>query len=469
MKKALKILGLLMLLLGMLSFVSCKEEEPTLSFTLSGDGTAYTVTGIGTVTDSALVVPSEYNGLPVVAVGDGAFRNLRNITSVVLPDSVLVIGKDAFFGCRGITSLTLGEDLVFLGDLAFSGCNAITDARLPVAALSEVYLGKVETLTVTGEGELPYRLLAPCSRLRDIRIGAGVSYIETNAFTSATKLASITVDEANAHYLSQDGHLYNKAKTVLHRYSPMAPATAFAVPAGVVKIDDQAFRASPNLTSVTLPGSVTEIGAAAFSSCKNLSSITLNEGILTIGASAFSECVALPVIEIPASCTAIGEYSFYGCRSLTYIYTPLENSSFVTDDGVLYTKDGKKLLFYPVGRTDTSFTVPGGVEEIGRASFYNCDNLTEVIFPESLKVIRESAFLDCSSITSIRIPAAVKSIGHSAFYLVPLQTATFDETRGWFITNDENAQGGTSMIVASETTNARNLRNDQRIYYWKRN
>jgi len=81
------------------------------------------------------------------------------------------------------------------------------------------------------------------------------------------------------------------------------------------------------------------------------------------------------------------------------------NPNFCSVDGVLYTKDMKKLVAYPVGREDTSFTVPDGVEEIGERAFMISPNLEEIVLPDSLRTIGKDA-LCAERLKNLTIPAS---------------------------------------------------------------
>ena len=61
-----------------------------LAFTDNGDGT-YRVSGIGTCTDTEVVVPAMYEGKPVTSIGSYAFDGCSSLTSVVIPDGVTSI------------------------------------------------------------------------------------------------------------------------------------------------------------------------------------------------------------------------------------------------------------------------------------------------------------------------------------------------------------------------------------------
>lgn len=67
-----------------------------LEYTMSDDGTYYTLTGTGTNTDTDVVVLSAHNGLPVTSIGEDAFNGSVWIKSVFIPDSITSIGEGAF-------------------------------------------------------------------------------------------------------------------------------------------------------------------------------------------------------------------------------------------------------------------------------------------------------------------------------------------------------------------------------------
>ena len=71
-----------------------------LSFALNSDGQSYCVNGMGSCKDSDLVIPAEYNGLPVTRISDRAFEQKNGIYSVTLPSSISTIGDFVFSGCK---------------------------------------------------------------------------------------------------------------------------------------------------------------------------------------------------------------------------------------------------------------------------------------------------------------------------------------------------------------------------------
>ena len=109
------------------SLTACFEDEaPTpsqgLKYTLTANGTAYSVTGIGTCQDADVIIPNAYNDLPVIKIGTAAFHDCTSLTSVVIPDTVTAIGEWAFAGCKNIESIVIPESVARIDDYAFAAC-----------------------------------------------------------------------------------------------------------------------------------------------------------------------------------------------------------------------------------------------------------------------------------------------------------------------------------------------------------
>ena len=120
-------------------------------------------------------------------------------------------------------------------------------------------------------------------------------------------------------------------------------------------------------------------------------------------------------VKLPASIEEIAEDSFDFFMSLKSIKVSIFNKHFKSVDGILYSKDGKTLIRYPVGKEGESFAIPDGVETIAYNAFYGNKNLKSVKISDSVKIIAEGAFRECTSLDNVVIPDSVTSIGDNAF------------------------------------------------------
>ena len=326
----------------------------------NSDGT-YTVVGKQT-SKNTVIIKSEYKNKSVTSIGEYAFRDCNGLTSITIPDSVTSIGDNAFYYCRGLTSVELPNSVTSIGNRAFYICDSLTSVTIPNSVTS---------------------------------IG-GDAFYGCNSLTSVTIPNSVT---------SIKGGVFGYCRGL----------TSVELPNSITSIESSAFLCCSGLTSVTIGDSVTSIGDNAFSSCSVLTSITIPDSVTRIGSWVFQGCSSLMSVTIGNSVTSIGSFVFQGCSSLTRIEVREDNNAYKSIDGNLYSKNGKTLENYAVGKNETEFTIPDGVTHIGNDAFYGCSSLTSITIPNSVTGIGSRAFYGCSSLTDITIPNSVTSIWDSAF------------------------------------------------------
>ena len=120
------------------------------------------------------------------------------------------------------------------------------------------------------------------------------------------------------------------------------------------------------------------------------------------------------------SVETIGENVFLNSDSLTSITVDEENPYFMVDDGVLYSKDKRELLYCPKNFSGI-YRVAEEVKRIGKSAFRNCNQLSEIVLPEGLEVIGDTAFYGCTQLKQISLPKSVSQIGAYAYKGCPLQ------------------------------------------------
>ncbi len=302
----------------------CAYQKPSLEYALSEDASYYVVTGIGTITDTDIVIPSTYKGLPVTAIGGesldfcsnltsvvisdgvseirmGAFYACGNLTNIVIPSTVTKIGDSAFANCRSLTNIDIPDSVIEIGDSAFSNCTNLKEVVIPdgLTTINGAMFKECSSLTSVTIGysvnTIRYDAFLDCTSLESIFIPKSVTRIQS-AFGGCSGLTSITVDTENETYTSIDGNLYNKEGTTLYQYALGKTATEFIVPDSVTTIGGQAFSGCESLTSIVIPDSVTEIGYEAFYGCTGLTSIVIPDSVTKIGYKAFYYCDNLQTI-----------------------------------------------------------------------------------------------------------------------------------------------------------------------------
>lgn len=167
---------------------------------------------------------------------------------------------------------------------------------------------------------------------------------------------------------------------------------------------------SDMLKTLVLPEGVKKVGG--YGSCEKLTEIILPEGVEVIEEHAFGGCESITSVRIPSSVRVFNGTCFAGCNIEAYEVVD-DNDSFVSIDGVVYTKDLKKLVAFPTAYPHKHFVVPLTTQIIGRGAFYE-SRIESLDLPDGLSVIEEEAFV-FSKIQRIEMPDTVVEIGGHIF------------------------------------------------------
>jgi len=256
-----------------------------------------------------------------------------------------------------------------------------------------------------GEIVIPEKAIIGKSAYRVIGIARG-AFNSTDGATSVTVPKTVTsidfyenfthsvqniyVSEENPVYKSENGIVFSKDGTVLLRY-----------PGGKTE------------SNYTIPDGVTRIGRGAFYGC-TADIVTMNEGIRYIEEYAFATS-AMTIVYIPGSVEAIGQCAFSRMEKCTRFEVNSSNSQYTSFDGVLCSRDMRRLIQYPLARTSSIYNVPEIVTDIETMAFAYAKNLTMVKMPLTLLQIDNRAFYSCTALTEVSIPVNVTSIADEAF------------------------------------------------------
>lgn len=318
-----------------------------------------------------LVIPNSvnYNGtdFTVTVIGNRAFFNCENLTSVVLPNNLTGIGASAFKG-TGLTSITLPNSLVLIRESAFEG---------------------------TG--------------LSSVIIPENLEYICENAFANCNNLSLVIWNARKCVNLYYTDGYYQDLETgqyvmgneygwINSGESPFPTSVeTFIFGDQVQTIPTGICNNLTAITSVSLPNTVTSIGACAFRFCSGLISFTMENGVQKIGGSAFYYCTNLPQIVLPNTVTKIGYSAFGYCRNLT---TAILGNSVDTIGGSAFSSCERLI----------SIELPTTVNYIGGSAFYNCTSMNKAIIRSTAELDPYCMLLLNPQIDTIIAPASIFDI-----------------------------------------------------------
>ena len=193
---------------------------------------------------------------------------------------------------------------------------------------------------------------------------------------------------------------------VLDLRKPVLDGTGRTVPIVGIGLDDMKLSHvgvshSAPIESVNLPDTLIWLGPGALEDCDRLTSVKLPQSLRRIGSCAFSGCSNLNRIDIPTDVEFLSrDRVFMGCSSLEEIVVQSEKAEYKTEDGVLFSSDGKILVAYPGGRRGP-YRVPKGVKRISERAFLGCSRLTELYIPASVREIEDYALAGCKGLKHI--------------------------------------------------------------------
>lgn len=410
-------------------------------------------------------IPGEIDGMPVTAIGDGAFKDCKSICSVYDDEETIIsVGNEAFSGCtnlnniftnyllnigeeafRGCTSLTgfffVSEAAVIrIGSRAFYGCTSLTDVYIevgcsvqmgswafedcknlqtinlqPAASIEEGTFSGCIALTSmilpSGLTSIGEQAFSGCAGLEEIIIPSTVTRIERSAFNGCDMLSELyysgTAEQWENISVDLDGNgvladLHVNDSTVNDPEMEYEYSSA----GGDIGGDIVLLKYTGTDTAVEIPTRLfnkrVKIVSSAYKDHRQLTEVTIPEGIFNL-INAFENCSSLKKVKIPASMVKMpingSRIIGRGCVNLQTIEVADGNDIFSAEDGVLYDKNKRRLVFCPEGK-EGALQLPDGVTEIGASAFEGC-SLTEIRLPDSVTEIGKCAFQNCANLKDL--------------------------------------------------------------------
>lgn len=430
------------------------------------------ITGYTGASGSAITIPSEINGYPVVSIQKEAFLNNTTLTSVVMEDGLKEIGDKAFEGCTNLkfiqlpntlekiykfafkntklSSIELPESLTYIDNNFLYGVEGVTSIIIPkkvtymgmhtfyigenlLGALAGSYIKHVKF--ESGITTIPQYACCDMAYLESVEIPDTVTEIQSWAFQNAVNLTSI--------------NLPDDIVTIGNEILVNTGLTELTLPKNVVSVGNGILRDTEGVKKITVPKKVTYFGGlgalcdsyveeVAFAdgikvipshACEgaaHLTTINIPASVTQINNDAFKRCTALTSCVIPDTVTSMGTNAFAYCSSLKNIILP---ATITRLSGQIF-KDCSSLETISIPNTVTridgrtfqnctslqSVNIGSSVEEIGEYAFEGCSELETVELPESLQRMYAGIFKTCTNLKSIKIPDSVMRFEGNMFY-----------------------------------------------------
>lgn len=402
----------------------------------------------------------------ITGIGEGVFKNYKDLYCIILPDSLQSIGKEAFAGNKRLDVRAHSKNLTYIADDAFDSgedCEIEFWVWSPSAAeqyamergysiismnqgtcgddISFLYDEDSSSLTFSGTGFIySHNWKGDFNHYADniymVNFEEGITGIDYYSLNNLTSLTDIVVPKSFTDF----GEQVLPENVVIHGYSgTYAEEYAKAHGYRFVALDKEteqpvegivwSFDDKTGTLEITGAGEMPDYASKTtpwYQHKDEIQSVIVGEGVVSIGDYAFGGGFSnLTSVQLPDSLQSIGDYAFYDCSQLNKIILPSDLEkigrrafSYCTSITELALPDSCPELgesAFASCRNLWSVYVPEGQEQLGDNLFANCKGLRVISLPESLTIINDCAFAGCTGLIIETLPAGLTYIGDYAF------------------------------------------------------
>ena len=349
---------------------------------------------------------------PVGKIARNAFKGCTGLTDVTIPSGVTDIAVSAFDGCSDMKTVSIPASVTLIGNYAFANCASLTYVAIP-SGVTNLRQGAFAGCTKLEKVKLPSSLqtiekwaFRNCTSLKDLTIPGSVTSIGTEAFRDCSSLGVTYLPLGLRGKVAVSDVFSGAASGFEDRYYGSATASGYTWCFYVNAGGGAVLCGTPfGRSAAVLPEPSGDLAIPS----------TLGDYTVTgLGSNSFGACGKLKTVSIPASVTSIYKWAFDGCSGLESFTVASGNAQYQAVNGLLLTKDGKKLVHGVTGKGGV-VTIPEGVTTIGNSAFDRLAGLTSVTIPTSVTTIEGYAFYDCPGLRRVTIPDSVTHIGYFVF------------------------------------------------------
>ena len=426
----------------------------------------------------------------VTIIGNLAFYRCTSLKEIHLPDSVTQINSSAFGECTSLEEITISDKTTHIDSLAFQGTAYYNNTdnwkngvlyignhiiKADPAVLSGVYTIEPNIISIADEAFLDCTLLTGLIFSNDVIFDYNSPYISGSkgTFTGCTSLKKVVFLNYGSAYSSyyfpcyslfeceslQEIQGYSGSVIEVLAYNHNIPFTSRGIlptKFSYEVLDDGTAAITGyegGVEELVIPQEIdgykiTEIKENSIGTINmtqpsgeidvtrgyvlHLSKIIMPEGLLRVDEYAFGNLWNMREIYFSSTVEEIGFQAFFNCNSIERIDVADNNSTFASQDGVLYNKEKSTLIQYPVAKQEKTYQMPESVKDIRNFAFSGLTFLEELTLPKSIAFdgITQYTFDEANSLKNIYVAEDVnslyKSIDGVLFYDIAKATNNVD-------------------------------------------